>query len=256
MSPVARADALDDTVPLEGFDPGPQPHVDALLDVDVAIDAAHLAAQHPLQRDRVGGDNGDLQSALPRGGGDLGADPAGSDDDDRAAAVEPFAQHVRVIDGAQVVNAVELGAGDREPARFRAGGQQQLVVAQPLAVVERDLLQRRVHVDRRAAEAQLDVVLGVEALVVDVDPLASGLAAQVVLRQRRALVRALVLGADKHQAPFEAFVSQCLSGLGGGQAGADDHECLLSGHGISLRSRPGTPGGSRGHRGSHLAAPR
>ena len=234
----------------------PMQHPHAVIGVDVAVDAAHLAAQHALQRDRVGGDEGDLESALPRRRGDLGADPAGADHDHRAAAVEPFAQRVGVLDAAQVVHAVELGAGNREPARLGAGGQQQPVVAQPLAVVERHLLQRRVHVDRRAAQAQLDVVVGVEALAVDVDAVAVGLAAQVVLRQRRALVRALVLGADEHQAPLEALVSQGLSGLGAGQAGADDHECLLSGHGKSSRSGPGTPGGSGGRRGSRRAAPR
>ncbi len=38
--------------------------------------------------------------------------------------------------------------------------------------------------------------------------------------------------------------------------GADYHECLLSGHGKSSRSGPGTPGGSGGRRGSRRAAPR
>ena len=34
----------------------PMQHADAVVGVDVAVDAAHLAAQHALQRDRVGGD--------------------------------------------------------------------------------------------------------------------------------------------------------------------------------------------------------
>ena len=72
------------------------------------------------------------------------------------------------------------------------------------------------------------LVLGVEALVVDVDLLAAGLAAQVVLGQRRPLVRALVLGADQQQAPVEALCAQGLGGLGAGQAGADDDEGLVT----------------------------
>jgi hypothetical protein len=59
--------------------------------------------------------------------------------------------------------------------------------------VERDLLQRRVHVDRRSAQLQFDVVVGVEALAVHADAPASGIAAQVVLRQPRTLVAALPL---------------------------------------------------------------
>jgi hypothetical protein len=50
--------------------------------------------------------------------------------------------------------------------------------------VERDLVQRRVPVDRRSAQVQFDVVVGGE-----------GLAAQVVLRQPRTLASASRAGA-------------------------------------------------------------
>ena len=58
VAPVARADALDGAVPLEGLHPGPHEHADAVIGVDVAVDAAHLAAQHALQRDRDRGRRG------------------------------------------------------------------------------------------------------------------------------------------------------------------------------------------------------
>ncbi len=74
---------------------------------------------------------------------------------------------------------------------------------------------------------------GVEAFVVDVDLLAADLSAQVVLRQRRALVGALVFRADQHDAPVEAVLAQRLGGLGAGEAGADDDMGLLTGHGNS-----------------------
>ena len=119
-------------------------------------------------------DDGDVEPALARRRGDLGADPAGADHDDRAAAVEPLAQRVGILDAAQVEHAVERFARDREAARLGAGGEQQPVVAQPLAVVERHLADRRVQAHGRAAEPQLDLVLGVEGLVVDVDLLAPG----------------------------------------------------------------------------------
>jgi hypothetical protein len=96
-----------------------------------------------------------------------------------------------------VEDPVELGPGNGESARLSARSEQQPVVAHRLAVVERQLAPLGVQPLREAPGAQLDVVLGVEALVVDVHLLASQLPAQVVLRQRRALVGALLLGADQ-----------------------------------------------------------
>jgi hypothetical protein len=167
-----------------------------------------------------GVEDGDLEAALARRGGGLGADPAGPDHDERAAVLQPLTQGVAVLDAAQVQDAIELAAGDRKGAWLGPGGEQQPVVAQPLAVVERQLARRGVQAHRRATEAKLDVVLGVVAHGVDVDLLAVDLAAQVVLGQRRSLVRALLLGADEQPAPVKAFGAQ---GLGAGQAGADDH---------------------------------
>ena len=139
LASVAGADALDRRVALEGLDAGPEQHLHAVVGVDVAVDGAHLGAQHALERDGERVDDRDLEAALAGRGGDLGADPAGPDHDDRAAAVQPLAQRVGVRDAAQVEHAVEVAAGDREAPRLGAGGEQQPVVAQPLAVVERQL---------------------------------------------------------------------------------------------------------------------
>jgi hypothetical protein len=68
--------------------------------VDVAVDGADFAAEHALQGESMGIEDGDVESALAGGRGDLGADPAGADDDDGAAAVQPFAQGVGVVDAA------------------------------------------------------------------------------------------------------------------------------------------------------------
>ena len=77
-------------------------------------------------------------------------------------------------------------------------------------------------------------MLGVEALVVHVDLLAPHLAAQVVLRQRRALVGALLLRPHQHNAPLEALLAERLGGLRAGEARADDHVRLVTAHGNSL----------------------
>jgi hypothetical protein len=73
----------------------------------------------------------------------------------------------------------------------------------------------------------------VEALVVHVQLLAPCLAAEVVLRQRRALVGALLLRAHEHDTPIEPLLAERLGGLGASEARADDHMRLVSGHGNS-----------------------
>ena len=138
------------------------------------------------------------------------------------------------MDIAQHVHAVELGAGDRQPPRLGARGQQQPVVAQPLAVVELDLTVRGVESHDGAPQQQLDVVRGIEALGMDVDPLALELAAQVVLGERRPLVGSLRLGADQHDATLEAPLTQRLGGLGARQARPRDHDRLLRHHASSV----------------------
>ena len=68
---------------------------------------------------------------------------------------------------------------------------------QPLAVIEPKLVARGAQAHSPAAELQLDVVLGVEAPVVDVDLLPFGLSTQILLGEWRTFVGALVLGADE-----------------------------------------------------------
>ena len=192
-----------------------------------------------------------LQAALARRGGDLGADPAGADHDEPAAARPAARAARRSRRRAQVEHAVELAAGDAQPPRLGAGGQQQPVVAR--AARRRRARARAAPCRGRStvrAEAQLDVVLGVEALVVDVDRLALGLAAQVVLRQRRALVGALGLGADEHQAPVEALARAASRRPSRRRGSAPTITNVWSVvMGSSSWSGPGTPGGCGRRRG-------
>ena len=110
---------------LEGLDAGSHEHPHAVVGVDVAVQGAHLVAEHALQRDRGGIDEGDLKAALAGRGGDLRPDPASPDHDDRAPGVEPVAQGVGVLQAAQAQYAVELAAGKQEPARLGPRGQQE-----------------------------------------------------------------------------------------------------------------------------------
>ena len=74
---------------------------------------------------------------------------------------------------------------------------------------------------------QLNVVVCIEALVMDVELGLRLFPAQVVFGQQRALVGALGLLAYQHHLSIEAFGAQCLGGLGSGQACADDDDCLV-----------------------------
>jgi hypothetical protein len=102
--------------------------------------------------------------------------------------------------------------------------------ADPLAALEHDLRCGERQLGDVDAGAQLDVVVGVEAGVVNPDRVVAGLAAQVVLRERRSLVRAHVLLAEQHDAAVEALLAQRLRGLRSGKRRAHDHVCLACAH--------------------------
>ena len=74
--------------PSNDVDGRSEQHLDAVVEVDVAVDRADLGPEHALERHRVRRDDGDVEAALAGGGGDLGADPAGADDDQPAAGVQ------------------------------------------------------------------------------------------------------------------------------------------------------------------------
>ena len=163
-APVLGDDRLDPAVAAEAGDPGAEVQPDAVVGVQVAVDARDLGAEHPGQRRGVRADQGDLPAELAEGGGGLAADPAGPHHHHVLGAGGGGRQAVGVLPGAQVVDAVQLRPGQGQAARGRAGGQQQPLVADPLARRELELAAARVDRADRGGGAQLDVVGGVEAL--------------------------------------------------------------------------------------------
>jgi hypothetical protein len=81
---------------------------------------------------------------------------------------------------------------------------------------------------------ELDVVGGVEPVLVQVEAVAVGLAAQVGLGQGRAVVGPFGFVAEQQQAAAEALGAQGLGRFGAGQAGTEDHENGTDGHRSSL----------------------
>ena len=77
MRPSLGDDRLDPAVAAEAGDPGAEGEPDAVVGVQVAVDASDLGAEHPGQRGGVRADQGDVPAELAQGGGGLAADPAG-----------------------------------------------------------------------------------------------------------------------------------------------------------------------------------
>jgi hypothetical protein len=143
-------------------------------------------------------------------------------------------QGVGVAAAAQVVDAVQVLSGHGEAARGGPGGQQQPVVGDALARGQLQPAAGRIDRADRGGGAELDVVGGVEPLLVHVQAVAVGLAAQVRLGQGRAVVGPLGFVADQQQAAVEAFGAQGLGRFGASQAGPEDHKGRTGGHRSSL----------------------
>ena len=96
-----------------------------------------------------------MHAGLGGGGRDLLADEARADDDQAAALGQRGAQRAGVLERAQRVDVGEP-VEQRQAARAAAGGDEQLLVAEGVAVVERDDAPRAVEGRGAGAEEQLD----------------------------------------------------------------------------------------------------
>lgn len=94
-----------------------------------------------------------------------------------------------------MVDAVEIGAGHVEAPGHAAGGQEEAVVAQAPIPLEQKLAHTEVDAGHPRRGQKVDLVLAVEGCGVDVR-LVGDLPAEVLLGERRALVRPLGLVAD------------------------------------------------------------
>jgi hypothetical protein len=157
----------------------------------------------------------------PGAGGDLGADEATADDDERPAGRELGPEGSCVVEGAQDVDAGEVvGAG--QPARAGAGGEHDRVGGEPCALVERHGAGRRVELDGPHPQPPRDV----EVLVVLQQRLRGRLVrrGEEGLRQRRPVVRQVRLVADDGDVTRETLRPQRPRRRDTGERGADDQD--------------------------------
>jgi len=91
-------------------------HVDPVVAMNSSQDAADLFAEHAKERRWVRIDDDDFNLFLTQGCDNFGADEP-HPDDHRVASFSYFsAKGIRIADCAQIVDALEIEAGQREPA--------------------------------------------------------------------------------------------------------------------------------------------
>ena len=195
---------------------------DALPAQERRDEGAGLGVEHQAQRRRGDFDQGRLQARLGERGRHLAADKAAAHHDRPPRLGHGGSQGIGILKGAKVVNAVQIGARYRQPARAPASGEQQLVESHLAAIVERDEARAHVHRDGRLPQELLHPVALVEARRAQEYVLALHAAQQVILRQRHAIIGQVRLGANQHQTPRFVAPADGVDSRGGGQAAADD----------------------------------
>ena len=184
--------------------------------------AHHPPSSGPSGSIGCGGDVDErhVEVLLARGLGHLATDEAGAHDHDPRPLVERRPERERVIEVTQHVDAIQIGAEPRPASRPRAGGEDQTVVLDLVAVGEHDPPARPIQASRRRAKPPL----GLQLVAGELDPIDRVLAGQELLRQWRPGVWPVVLLADHHQLAVEFGFPCGLRRAQPGQRGPDDDQ--------------------------------
>src|SRR5207248_7696491 len=116
----------------------------------------------------------------------------------------------------------QIEAGDRKPAVPSARGDQELIEFEPLAPPELEGTLLGVDARHRRAEPHLDLALSIEVGRPQQGLLERHPAAQVVLGERRTVVRGLGLAPDEPHPPVAALLAHGRGGSGPREPGAAD----------------------------------
>ena len=167
--------------------------------------------------------------------GEFEADKTGADHHHFAHFAEPPAQDVGIGQGAQRQHAVELGAGHRERAKPRPGGQHDLVAGDLAARAQSQPAALPVDLGHGLAGDELDPLFFVERSRAQPQFVEAAVAGEIGFRQGRALIGQRRLVADQQDPAGEPLLAQRRRGLETGLAGADDgddrvtHQTCVSG---------------------------
>lgn len=203
---------------LDACDPGAGEEFGAALGVPVAHRGGDLGRHRARERAVGGLDDGDRAAGRAGRGGELGADPARSDDDHVVLPLQYGPQPRGVVEGAQQMDSGDA-LGARQSDRLRTGGEDQGVVGDgPLGGVQ------FVRPGPQAGHVEPQAQRDVQGLEVDVEGGVLGLAEQDRLGQGRPVVRLVRLGPDQGDRAGEALFAQGDGRLHTGHAGAHDHD--------------------------------
>lgn len=152
--------------------------------------------------------------------------------------VDGVAEAVGVFDGAEVEDVGEVGAGDGEAAWGGAGGEEEGVEGDLLAVIEADGAAGAVELGDAAVGAEVDVVFAEPGGVVSEEVFVASAAEEVVAAEVGAVVGAVDFLADEEEGAGGVEGTDGGGRGGGGGAGADEHVFHVTiGHG-SVTSSP------------------
>src|SRR6185312_16298027 len=200
---------------------------------------ADHAGHHPVDQlddmHRLAGGPGDRR--------EFEADKPGADHDDALGEGEALAQMIRLGEVAQVADPVELDPRQRRHPVARAGGDDEVVVAERRADAELDLPRGAVDLDGAGAAHVFDALFGVEALGTHQQEVEADLAAEVILGQRRPLIGKPRLVADQHHLAVETALAQRRGELEPAMPRAEDHhphQVCVSGIVTTSPSMPGS----------------
>ena len=189
-------------------------------------------------------DHRDRQAPAGADRGEFEPDEARAHHHDPAGALDGGAQGVGVVEGAELAHAREFGARHRQGPVAGAGGEDEMVVRETFAIREAHLPLLAVDPRHAGLGAVADRVVGKEALLPQEEAAGIGLASEVGLRQRRALIGQHRLLADQGEASGKARLPQRGRGLEAGLARTDDDD-VVDAHGpasAGLRADlPATP---------------
>ncbi len=195
-----------------------------------------------------------LEAHLRERGGKLQTEQARADDGDATAVgtrtrarmrpplglgfVDCVVQALQIVERAQVVQAGQIMARDRQVFRISARRQEELVERNLIAIVQDDGLAGRVEMRGATAGAQLDAVLGIPTGRLGEEGGAGLAVAQRLFRQRRATIGpGRFLGDQEHFALGVALADRFRGGTAGHAAADQEVFHVVFGHGADNYSR-------------------
>jgi hypothetical protein len=229
---VTEADPLHPLLALDGGDADTQAYVDAPVAVEVGEHRPDLGPEGPFEGRRQRLDHGDGKTFTARRGRHLGPDEAGTDDDDAARpGVERRPQGQRIVERAEHEEPVERRLTGQH-ARRGTGGDDQAVVRHGAAVAQGDLAGGRVEGGGPLPEPEVEAEGAVLRRPPQLGALDVELAGEELLRQRRAVVGQVLLGADQGEGAAVALGPQGLRRPEPGQRRTHHHDARQ--HGVTL----------------------